>query len=382
VLRTGDVRLRVADPATIPDATIVIPCFNYGRFISDAVGSALGQRGADVRVVVVDDGSDDGTTPAACDALACDRVIVIHQPNAGPAAARNRGASAATSEFLVFLDADDTIEPEFVRTLAAAIEADHERGRVSHAYCQEVLTDQASGTWRVPEWDPMLLMVTNLHPITTLVRRRCFEEVGGFDASLGGLYEDWDLWLRFAARGWRGVRVREPLFHWRRHSQDTMVMRAVLRHDEIYRALLERHRGLYERHAMELLALSNSLLRKFDCNWIDETGYPISLQHWWSLRDRMIAAESTAQDRAVESERLRAEGRALAERLASLESEMDRMRDRSQDGDRRLDELRAHYESYTAIRIHRLFHRVLSRLPAPIAWLPRKAARTLRSFGR
>src|SRR3954469_25977661 len=101
-------------PGTLPGATIVIPCYNHGRFVSKAVQSALAQEGADIRVVVVDDGSTDGDTPKACDGCRAERVEVIHQPNRGLPAARNAGAAGSRSEFLVFLDADDWIEPGFV----------------------------------------------------------------------------------------------------------------------------------------------------------------------------------------------------------------------------------------------------------------------------
>jgi glycosyltransferase involved in cell wall biosynthesis len=264
-----------------PAATVIIPCFNHGRFVREAVDSALRQEGAEVRVVVVNDGSDDGTTPAACDACAGERVKVIHQENRGLPAARNRGAAGADTEYLVFLDADDWIRPGFVAQLQRAIQDEGTAGRgggaVSHAYCQEELVEQGTGIWKVPAWDPLLLMITNLHPVTALVRRECFEAVGGFDESMTGGYEDWDLWLRFAERGWRGARVREPLFVWRRHSPSTMVMETIRNHEALYRGLMERHRKLYRRHRTELLVRSNAMLRRFDMNWLDAELRPINL---------------------------------------------------------------------------------------------------------
>lgn len=199
------------------------------------------------------------------------------------------GAGGARTPYIVFLDADDTVDARFASTLVAAIEAGEGRGeKVSHAYCHEVLTDQATGMWKVPAWDPLLLlMATNLHPITTVVRRACFEEVGGFEESLGG-NPGWDLWLKLSFRGYRGVRVAEPLFFWRRHSQDTMVMRAVKSHDQTYAQIVERHIEQYKERSLDLVRLYNSLLRKFDCNWIDESGYPIPLQvFFWSLQEKL-----------------------------------------------------------------------------------------------
>ena len=261
----------------IPTVTVIIPCFNHGRFVRQAVDSALAQRDAEVQVVVVEDGSTDETTPAACDACAGDRVRVIHQENRGLPAARNRGAALATTEFLTFLDADDWLEPDFVTKLATAIRANKGLD-VSHAYCQERLVEKGTGIWKVPDWDPILMMVTNLHPVTTLIRRDRFEKVGGFDESMRGGYEDWDLWLKFVECGWRGVRVTEPLFVWRRHSHTTMIMNVIRDHATLYDAIRERHQALYAKHAPEVIVRSNTLMNRSEMGWLDEKGEPINLR--------------------------------------------------------------------------------------------------------
>jgi len=291
-----------------PGATIVIPCYNHGAFVGEAVASALAQEGARTSVVVVDDGSDDGSTPEACDACRGERVEVIHQANLGLPAARNRGAAQAKTEFLVFLDADDVIEPAFVARLGEAIASEGAGGSggpesdVSHAYCRERLTGRGFGVWRVPEWDPVLMMITNLHPVTSLVRRDRFEVVGGFNESMRGGYEDWDLWLKFVERGWRGVRVPEPLFVWRRHSDETMVMRSRENHEALYAQLVENHRALYEERADELLLRMNVMLREFNVNWLDESGAPISQIHQRRrvrrLRRRLREAEAKLNEQA------------------------------------------------------------------------------------
>lgn len=335
----------------------MIPCFNHGTFIADAVRSALCQRGADVCVVVVNDGSNDATTPEACDDCRefGARVRVIHQANAGLPAARNVGAASAcegwgtwTPEYLVFLDADDWIEPEFVARLHGAIDNANDP-LVSHAYCQERLVDKAHGTWRVPEWDATLLLVTNLHPVTALVRRSCFEAVGGFDVTMNRGYEDWDLWLKFVERGWRGVRVREPLFNWRRHSENTMVMDAVKRHDELFTMIMHRHPALFGTHATEVIRRSNSLLRRADANWLDESGEAIvirDLRAWVKdlVRERDEAREEIGQtQREVQHQR---------ERLAQAESDVERVREE--------------YEAKPSVRLSRSVFRAIEALPRPL----------------
>lgn len=371
--------------------TFVIPCYNHGKFVADAVRSCLAQEQTDARVVIVDDGSNDGTTPRACDQCRDlpGWVEVIHQPNTGLPGARNVGAARAMvheSEFLVFLDADDYLEPAFVRALAGAMDAAFAAdpaartlgpGAVSHAYCQERLTDKAFGTWAVPAWDPILLLITNLHPVTALIRRECFEALAaetrrparagldqapadcpGFDASMRKGYEDWDLWLRMSARGWRGVRVREPLFNWRRHSDTTMVMESVRHHDELFRFLMAKHKALYEKHAGEIIARSNLLLRKADANWLDENLDAIFVR---DLRARNIElfgelerARKEADSLRRECEDVRAGAQREAARLASM------------------------YENKPALKWSRRFHDAVDALPAPVASFVRKVLRAVK----
>lgn len=283
----------------LPLTTFVIPCYNHGRFVAEAARSCLDQTDAHVEVIVVDDGSDDGSTPEACDALEPVGVRVLHQPNAGLPAARNAGAALAGGEHLVFLDADDWIEPTFLVRLHAALAADPQ---ASHAYCQERLTDLGENViWRVPEWDPILLLVTNLHPVTCLISRDRFETAHGFDEAMNEGYEDWDLWLRFASRGWHGVRVAEPLFNWRRHSGQTMIDDAVARHEALYRRLLENHRAFFDRHALDTAARANAILRRADAHWIDQTGVPIEIQYLHAVRDAYHESGAIALARRLDA---------------------------------------------------------------------------------
>lgn len=343
----------------IPRVGVVIPCFNHGRFVADAVRSALVQVNADVRVVVVNDGSNDGSTPEACDDCLefGDRVLVVHQSNCGLPAARNAGAARVCEywapDYLVFLDADDWIEPEFVTRLHQAI-IESADPNASHAYCQERLVDKAKGVWRVPEWDPTLLLVTNLHPVTALIKRECFQLVTGFDPTMNLGYEDWDLWLKFVSRGWRGVRVREPLFNWRRHSDDTMVMNAVKRHDQLFAMLMQRHPSLYAASATEVIRRSNQLLRSADANWLDETGDAIVIRDMRAWVKDLVKERDDARsdvDRLREEARLERDRAAHAERAAA----------------EREARVRSEYEAKPSVRISRALFRAVDALPRPLA---------------
>ncbi len=363
----------------------MIPCFNHGKFVAEAVASCLAQEDADVRVIVVDDGSDDGTTPAACDAVASERVRVVHQPNRGLPAARNRGVAEAEgewrTEYLAFLDADDWIEPTFVSKLAAAIDHARREGPtddVFHAYCQEKLVELGQGFWRVPEWDAELMLITNLHPVTALIRRDRFDELGGYDESMTLGYEDWELWVRAVGRGWRGVRVPEPLFIWRRHSHATMIHDAVARHADLVRHIIERNRATYEPRFEALYVRANRMLREFDCNWIDESGEPIPLRY---LREAH-AALGPAQARAAELEAHLAQAaqgaQALLARAEQAEASLAAASAQAAQARAQAQAEHAAYERMIAVRLHHKLYAIARRLPAPIRAmlrLPRDAAR-------
>jgi glycosyltransferase involved in cell wall biosynthesis len=106
------------------DASIIIPCFDAKDTVESAVGSALAQTDADIEVICIDDGSTDGTLRKLRDLAEKDeRIRLSSGVNAGPGAARNTGIEAADGEWLVFLDADDTLEPNAVERIVAAGEA-------------------------------------------------------------------------------------------------------------------------------------------------------------------------------------------------------------------------------------------------------------------
>src|SRR6188508_2898247 len=104
------------------DITVVIPCFNHGRFLLESVERALGQHGGPPKVIVVDDGSTDAETQRALDELP-EGVDLIRQRNAGVAAARNAGFENSDSELLLMVDADDRLTLDAIDTLRPPLEA-------------------------------------------------------------------------------------------------------------------------------------------------------------------------------------------------------------------------------------------------------------------
>ena len=198
---------------TAADTTVVIPCFNYGRFLPEAVESALEQVGGPPRVVVVDDGSTDAETLLAFEDLASE-VELVRRPHEGVSAARNAGARATDTPYLLMLDADDRLTPNALSVLHEAIDADAEAG-FSYGFAE--FFGAWSGRLELPDYDPYRLLYRSLVSATSLIRREVFEAVGGFDPAVPG-YEDWDLYLGALERGFGGRRVPQVVLLYRRHA--------------------------------------------------------------------------------------------------------------------------------------------------------------------
>lgn len=226
-----------------PRVAVVIPCFNHGAYLSEAVASASAQTWPHTEIIVVDDGSTQPETLEVLGELRARGVRVLTQANAGLSAARSSGVRATDAPLYVPLDADDRLAPEFVARLLAALRADPAAG---YAYPFTRLFGAVERVWRCPEFDPRRMIFENLCAATALIRREAFDAVGGYRIEMTAGYEDWDFWIALAGAGWRGVRVAEPLFEYRQHAPGvSMLGRMADQRRAMLRKMVARHRLAY-----------------------------------------------------------------------------------------------------------------------------------------
>src|SRR5947208_132283 len=200
-------------PDAVASTSIVIPCFNQGRFLGRAIDSAFAQVDVAVEIIVVDDGSTDETPAVIAEHP---EVRAIRQPNRGVAAARNAGLGAARRDFIVFLDADDELFPDAV---AAGVDALHRYPDASVAAGRVAPVDTEG--LELPAIWPSLrpdgraryedLLATNIiwTPRAAIFRRAPLVCAGGFDERWSHA-ADYALYLHFARAGaivWHGRMV-------------------------------------------------------------------------------------------------------------------------------------------------------------------------------
>ncbi|RMF70692.1 MAG: glycosyltransferase, partial [Planctomycetota bacterium] len=182
-----------------PRVAVVIPCYNHGAFLREAIESVRAQSYDRVECVVVNDGSTDPATLKALAEAEREGARVIHQENAGLAAARNAGVRATDASFFAPLDADDRIEPEFVESLLQPL---LDEPALGYCYSHVRFFGDASGGWECPPYDPRKLLIENVSTATAVVRRRAFDEVGGYQPDMIYGFEDWDFWIALLGAGY------------------------------------------------------------------------------------------------------------------------------------------------------------------------------------
>ena len=232
-----------------PEVSVVIPCFNQGRFLHDAIRSVFHQAFDSWEIIVVDDGSTDPRTRAVLRTLHYPRTSVIRQRNQGLSAARNAGMRRARGRYLVPLDADDELAPAFLTVTVDALEA-HPRAAYAHTWTR--LFGNQNAIWIDRPFNPYQLLLSTSVVGCALIRADAWRQVGGYDTSRLQGNEDWDLWVRFLEHGWEQVEVPRPLFRYRQHGV-SMSVTTEARFEMARIEMAHSHPGLYGRDALRAM---------------------------------------------------------------------------------------------------------------------------------
>jgi glycosyltransferase involved in cell wall biosynthesis/SAM-dependent methyltransferase len=222
-------------PDDRPLVSIIVPCFNYGHLVADAIESAMAQTFQNLEIIVVEGGSTSTESRKNFAALierAPSRVRVLLQDKPYRAGAnRNYGISYARGKYVCCLDADDRLDPTYLEKAVFLLEH----------YGYDVVgpslkffgnRDEVYAPHDKPDLD---MLVKGNHVLTcSLFRRELWRQAGGYrdsDPSAGHIHEDWLFWVRLAALGARFANMRDPLFFYRSHGNTLSNSDAVLGND-------------------------------------------------------------------------------------------------------------------------------------------------------
>jgi len=249
-----------------PKVSVVIPCYNHARYLPDAVGSVTGQTYRDFEIIIVDDGSTDGTRGVAEGLMEKNpgqAITLIGQDNEGLSSARNTGISAARGEFILPLDADDMIEPDFIEETVRVLE---ENPDVSVAYTDWRIFGEATDEQKAQrigqEYDFSALLGRNYIHACNLFRKKAWAEVGGYKREMSRGYEDWEFWITLGEAGHAGKFIDRRLFLYRKHGP-SMIDNSVRVNADIFAEIRRLHPGLYTTERLDRVI--DSLCREIAC---------------------------------------------------------------------------------------------------------------------
>ncbi len=240
--------------------SIIIPCYNLGELLPKAINSVFAQTLENIEIIVVDDASLDRKTQKVLDEVEKKVKVVRLKDNGGVSTARNEGIKLAKSEYILCLDADDTIEPTYLEKAKSIFDASENIGLVS---CHAQFFGNSCTRW-TPKDNPHIKDALVNSPVhtATCFRKSLHNISGGYDANLYG-YEDWDHWLKIMRQKCIARVIPEALFNYYVRS-GSKVNTSNRNSFELVSMIIENHKDLYEEHFAYVIAKKHEELARID----------------------------------------------------------------------------------------------------------------------
>lgn len=201
--------------------SIVIPCFNHGHFIREALASVAQVKEKELyEVIIVDDGSTDVETIKTLLAIEAEGYFIFRKKNEGLGAARNAGIKLAKGDYILPIDCDNKIRPEYLHDGIQILDAEPS---IDVVYGNAEYFGEKKGIWTIGDFNLQKLMVGNYIDACAIFRKSTWERMGGYDEKMPVMgFEDWDFWLRIAFARGRFHYVNKTLFDYR-FSEKSMI---------------------------------------------------------------------------------------------------------------------------------------------------------------
>jgi glycosyltransferase involved in cell wall biosynthesis len=233
-------------PADRPFVSVIIPCYNQGAYLKTAVTSVLNQSYPAYEIIVINDGSTCPRTDRLLKEASFPKSAIYHTANQGVAAARNEGISRAKGKYILPLDADDKIGPDYLRQAVAVMEGD---GEVGIVYSRAEYMGLLAGPVPLADYSLEQMLYDNVIFCSGLFRHADWKQVGGYKADMKHFMEDYDFWLSIISLGRKVVQLPECHFYYRIKRQSATTKVGPEQYLEMRIKTYMRHRDLYLQHA-------------------------------------------------------------------------------------------------------------------------------------
>lgn len=196
-----------------PLVSIIVPCYNHEKFIAETIESAYNSSYQNLEVIIVNDGSKDNSEQVVrLLQKKYHKLVYVYQENGGPASARNHGIKIAKGKYVLPLDADDLISPDYIQKCVEILESNQS---VKLVYCNAEFFGERTGPWNLKPYKPESLALDNMIFCSAVYRKSDWESVGGYEEQMTWGWEDWEFWISLLSRGGEVVKLPVTGFYYR-----------------------------------------------------------------------------------------------------------------------------------------------------------------------
>jgi len=225
-----------------PRVSIIIPCYNHGQYIREAIDSVEKVTDKSLyEIIIVNDGSKDKYTIEMMDKLAAEGYQVINQANQGLGRTRNNGIRLAKGDYILPLDSDNRIRPEYIYESIKILDSNPE---IAMVYGDAEFFGDKSKRHVVGEFNLQNMMVENQIDACAVYRKSVWEAVGGYDEKMPIMgYEDWDMWMNMTFKHYKFHYVPEILFDYRVLGNSMLRSISVSNKKRLFKYMDEKYKG-------------------------------------------------------------------------------------------------------------------------------------------
>lgn len=238
--------------------SIIVPCYNQGEYLAETLDSVLAQTYQNWECIIINDGSTDYSEQIA--QTYCNKDSRIHyynQDNQGLSMARNNGIRHCHGDYILPLDADDIIYPEYIALAVAVLD---ERSEIKIVYCRAEFFGARTGEWKLQPFSLQTLLANNCIFCSAMYRRKDYDATKGYNTNMRYGWEDWDFWLSMLEHGGAAYLIPKILFRYRKKEQSMLVD---LEKDDnktaiLYKQVVQNHPLLYYNEYLRLYSMTQS----------------------------------------------------------------------------------------------------------------------------
>ena len=240
--------------------TIVVPCYNQGNFLEEALQSVLEQTYIYWKCIIVNDGSTDSTKQIALKWVQKDsRFRYIEKRNGGLSSARNAGIRQCDTTYVFPFDADDRLHKTYLERAYNILSKDKKI---------EVLTVKVqnfgakNNILNLPEYSFETLLIRNCFIACSIFKKETYDRVGGYDENLKS-FEDWDFWISALKDGGKHYQIEEVLYFYRKHEALSLTNRFSqdkVFYESLYDYIYKKHMDLYDKYYDNFILMYNDYL--------------------------------------------------------------------------------------------------------------------------